>query len=82
MKEVRELNKEQIKELENEIKLEFIEREKIIKEEKHKKMAYREKSSGLLFYNKNEGDDINEYFERNLKPKILERENDIINFIK
>ena len=35
-----------------------------------------------MFDNRSGGDDITEYFESNLKPKILELENDMNNFIK
>ena len=81
MKEIKELNEEQIKQLENEKKLEFIKREKNIKEEKQKNIVYEEKSS-VLFDNRSGGDDITEYFESNLKPKIIEIEDNMNNFIK
>ena len=72
VKEINELNEEQITELENEIKLEFIKRAKTIKEEKQKNIKYEEKSSGVIIGNRSGGDNIKEYFESNLIPKKLE----------
>ena len=85
LKEIRDLNNEQINELENEVKKEFDKREIIIKEKK-KKNILAEGISSLLNESDTRGgtEEIKTYFDYNLKPKFIEDENLIknYNFIK
>ena len=85
MKKIKELNEEQIKKLENEIKDEFISREITIKDQLEQQMEIDEddeiKSSFLGSIRSGE-EEIKEYFDQNLKPKFIKNENGMQTFVK
>lgn len=81
MKEIKELNEEKIIELENEIKEEFLKREIKVKEIKQKNMESTEGFSSLLSDSRSVEKEIINFFERNLKPKNIDEEDDMNIFI-
>ena len=84
MKEIKKLNEEKIKKIENEIRDEFISREILIKEQLEHKMEIDEDEvqSSFLGSIRSGGEDIKEYFTQDLRPKIIQNEDGINNFVK
>ena len=82
MKEIRELNEDQLKELENEIREEMMKREISVKQKKSKEMETKGESSLNMNYNKGGGDDRKDYFDLSLKPKYAKTGINMNNFIK
>ena len=82
MKEIRELNEDQLKELENEIREEMMKREVSVKQKKSKEMETKGESSLNMNYNKGGGDDRKDYFDLSLKPKYAKTGIGMNNFIK
>ena len=80
MKELNDMTQEQKDKLENDIKEEFKKREPIVDILKKQQMEFVNSQSQEM---NNRGSDIeNEYFEPNIKPKILKKGKILDNFIK
>ena len=81
LKEIREMNEEQLTKLENEIKEEFLRREPLIIEGMKKEMEVKNQneneSSGNRVSNENE-----EFFDLNIKPKYAQTGLNMNNYIK
>ena len=82
MKEIRELNEDQLKELENEIREEMMKREVSVKQKMSEKVETEGESSGNVNYNRGGGDDGKDYFDLSLKPKYAKTGINMNNFIK
>ena len=81
MKEIRDMNAEQLEQLENEVREEFLKREPLVKEGLSKEMEVEESSSGESSGNRG-GDDNEEFFDLNLKPKYAQTGLNMNNYIK
>ena len=80
MKELNDMNQEQLVKLEKEVKDELEKREVIVKAEKEKIMEINEQNSQEFSQNRSSND--YEYFQPDLKPKVLPPEKKIDNYIK
>ena len=80
MKEIRDLNEDQLKELEKEILEEFSKRETIVNEELRMKTEGEQFSS--LDHNRGIDDDEKKYFDLSLKPKYAKTGIGMKNYIK
>ena len=84
MKEIREMNDKQLAQLEDEVKKEFIIREPLVVEGLRKEKEGKnqnqdtDKSSG----NRSFGDENEEFFDLNLKPKYAQSGLNMVNYIK
>ena len=82
-KEINELNEEQIKDLENKVKEEFDKLINIVKEHSQKEIKAAERISEGSFYNvRSFKNDIDNYFDNNMKPKDLMTPMNMNNCIK
>ena len=80
MKEIRDLNEDQLNQLENEIKEEFLKREELVNSAIKQEMEVEEDSSDG---SGNRGaDEENEYFDLSLKPKYAQTGLNMNNYIK
>ena len=79
-KEIRDLNEDQLKQLEKEIQEEFLKREPIANE--NLKLETKEESSSSLDRNKGIEDEEKEYFDLSLKPKYAKTGINMRNYIK
>jgi len=79
-KEIRDLNEDQLKQLEKEIQEEFLKREPIVNE--NLKLETEEESSSSLDRNKGIEDEEKEYFDLSLKPKYAKTGINMRNYIK
>jgi serine/threonine protein kinase len=81
MKEIRDMNAEQLEQLENEVREEFLKREPLVKEGLSKDMEVEESSSGESSGNRG-AEDNEEFFDLNLKPKYAQTGLNMNNYIK
>lgn len=79
MREIRELNNEQLAQLENEIKEEFLKRETMVNNAIKQEMEVEEDSESS---GNRGGEDENEYFDLSLKPKFAQTGLNMNNYIK
>ena len=82
MKEIRDLNKEQFEQLENQIREEFLEREILVNEELKQSMQTDGQSSDNFGGTRAGGEDEKEYFDLSLKPKFAQTGIGMNNYIK
>jgi len=80
IKEIRELNEKQLKDLEKEILEEFSKREPIVNE--HLSMKAEGEESSSLDFNRGSGDDEKTYFDLSLKPSHARTGINMRNYIK
>lgn len=80
--EIRNLNENQLNDLETEIRDEFSKREKIVSEELRQNMETNEDSSSYMDETRGGGDDGKEYFDLSLKPKYAKTGIGMNNYIK
>ena len=80
MKEIRDLNEDELKELEKEILSEFSKREPIVNEQL--RLSTEEQNSVSLDNNRGGEDDEKEYFDLSLKPKYAKTGIGMKNYIK
>jgi serine/threonine protein kinase len=80
MKEIREMNDEQLAQLENEIREEFLKREAIVNNATKQQMEVEEGSSES--YGNRGANDGEEYFDLNLKPQYAQTGLKMNNYIK
>ena len=81
MKEIKDMNDEQLEQLENEIREEFLRREKLVNEGLKKEMELKQKSNESSG-NRGIEDDIEEFFDLSLKPKYAQTGINMNNYIK
>ena len=81
MKEIRDLNDEQLAELENEIKEEFLKREVLVNEGLRQEMEVESQESIELSGNRGASEE-NDYFDLSLKPKYAQTGLNMDNYIK
>ena len=81
MKEIREMTNEQLMQLENEIREEFIKRENIVNNSIKQEMEVEGQSSSYSSGNRGAGDE-NDYFDLSLKPKYAQTGLNMNNYIK
>ena len=81
LEEIKELNEQQKSDLENKIREEFIKREKIIQERKSGRL-FEARTEETSSENNRGGESYKNYFEESLKPKCIESEKGMNNFIK
>ena len=82
MKEINDLTKEDYDQLENAIREEFLQREKIVNEELKKKMQTDGQSSSDMDNTRGIEEDEKEYFDLSLKPKYAQTGIGMNNYIK
>jgi len=82
MKEIRDLSKEELNELESKIREEFLEREQKVNEELKKKIQTKGQSSIDMEGTRGIGDDAKEFFDLSLKPKYAQTGIGMNNYIK
>ena len=82
MKEINDLTKEDYDQLENTIREEFLEREKIVNEELKKKMQTDDKSNSDMDSTREIEEDEKEYFDLSLKPQYAQTGIGMNNYIK
>ena len=82
MKEIRDLSKEELNELESKIREEFLEREQKVNEELKKKIQTKGQSSIDIEGTRGIGDDTKEFFDLSLKPKYAQTGIGMNNYIK
>ncbi len=80
--EIRDLNNEQLTQLENEIREELLKREQTVQEKIKKKMATKGQRSNINMSGNRCGDDEKEYFDLSLTPKLGQTGIGMNNYIK
>jgi serine/threonine protein kinase len=81
MKEIREMSNEQLMQLENEIREEFVKRENIVNNSIKQEMEVEGQSSSYSSGNRGANDE-NDYFDLSLKPKYAQTGLNMNNYIK
>ena len=81
MKEIREMSNEQLMQLENEIREEFVKRENIVNNSIKQEMEVEDQSSSYSSGNRGANDE-NDYFDLSLKPKYAQTGLNMNNYIK
>ena len=82
MREIRDLNNQQMSDLENEIRQEFLKREILVNEQFKKTMEAKEECSTDMSSGNRGGDDEKNYFDLSLKPKFAQTGIGMKNYIK
>ena len=82
MKEIRDLNQEQLEQLENEIKENFLKREDEVNEALKQEMNVEKDSSNESSSGNRSAEDEEEYFDLSLKPKFAQTGLNMDNYIK
>ena len=82
MMEIRDLNNQQMTDLENEIRQEFLKREILVNEQFKKTMEAKEECSTDVSSGNRGGDDEKDYFDLSLKPKFAQTGIGMKNYIK
>ena len=81
-KEIRDLNNEQLTQLDNEIREELLKREEKIQKQLKKEMVTEGQSNGSNINGNRGGDDEDEYFNLSLTPKLCQTGIGMNNYIK